>query len=601
MKIPPIKRGIRKDTGGGLKIGPIPGSNQVYAYYSDADEVLFTGGVGTGKTTAIYNRLIYGGVQQYDPVSGKLLFNEDGSPFMVPAFMRPDYVALIVKPTYKSIKATFEDKFKEFVLPIIPEAVMTWGDGMPQLKIGGRTIIDFLSMSTDESVRRAMGSQYSKIYFDEAGTINYEYMTALKTRCRNAHGGIHCQVFYTSNPVGRSKDWLKRRFVDVCPPKKTTKIYEPRWDITWTKTVPGDPVKTMVGDSGEYTTVQHISSFILENTPMVTGSPQVITAWAGAAKKDPLFDRLYFHDDWSATIGSFFPMWDPLKHVLYSHEFDYSRLGKEPRKKLYVGVDFGTFEKTVFSFLEFNEDSGMGVVFDELVITGNKPDFGATNFKFSKDALVTLGAVGHAKMAQEFMFKKYGLILHPTGYLSERPRHQTMLNLLSEKEGQPQVGLFLKGDFSRIYADPAIWTKASQSSGNMLSPGQMMFDAGLPIFQDPNIIRDRSTNASALYHVLLDNNNGIPNLRFTDRCEYLISSLPGLERDECSEYDWKHSGSEKGEDHGGDSLKYMMPIVYRRFLLRDSKPEQAEKNRERIVRSNRNAASARSLYGGYNG
>jgi len=205
---------------------------------------------------------------------------------------------------------------------------------------------------------------------------------------------------------------------------------------------------------------------------------------------------MWLEGDWSVFSGSFFDMWDEEKHVIPSKLFQYGKNFSKSSHKLFRFYDYGTHSPFVCLFAAIGSDRKM-VIFDEIVQKGLSP---------SKQA----------KLVTDYSMEKYKL---------------------------------KTSDFEMDIADPAYQIKGGEKNGELYSPKSFYMDQNIYLTMANN---DRKAGAKVVYNGLDIPEDGVPYIRFTDNCSYMIETMPVIPNSEKDIEDVDTSG----DDHGYDALRY---------------------------------------------
>lgn len=151
---------------------------------SFADEVLFGGAVGGGKSMAIIaDAFAYG-------------------------ILYPQCSILILRRTYPELQASIIDKCLEYY----PEKSYKYNSSDKILQLSNGSKIKFGYLENDADMYRYQGAEYSAIYFDELTHFSEKAYMFLQSRLRNTKGYPNI-IRASANPIP-FKQWVKERFID---------------------------------------------------------------------------------------------------------------------------------------------------------------------------------------------------------------------------------------------------------------------------------------------------------------------------------------------------------------------------------------------------
>lgn len=181
---------MAKKTGGEFQIDYAPTPKQRMFHESEADEILFGGAAGGGKSKAV----------------------------VMDALMRcmafPKTHAYIFRRTYAELEDT-----------IIREAQSSYPDGLGNY-VGNRhewilpngSVIHFRHCAHAQDRFTYKGAEIQWLYFDELTSFEQEVYDFIKTRLRAKKSlGIRPTIRSTSNPGDIGHAWVKKSFVDAAP------------------------------------------------------------------------------------------------------------------------------------------------------------------------------------------------------------------------------------------------------------------------------------------------------------------------------------------------------------------------------------------------
>lgn len=270
-----------------------PQPKQAFALSCDADEMLYGGAAGGGKSDFLLMDF-YAGVNLYRENWKGIIFRQSV----------PQLGELIIraKQLYPALGATWMKTEKTFYFP------------------NGATL-KMRYLESDDDVEEYQGHQYTWIGFDELGNYPTDYCyTYMFSRLRSA-AGVKCYVRASANPGGSGHNWLKRRFIDGYLPDK----------IYWHKIEGMQKPKSRI----------FIPAKLEDNQILMQNDPGYED---NMAYLPPHLFKALRHGSWDVIAGQVFDKWDANVHVIkpcplppgqwkkfYSFDWGYSRpfsLGK---------------------------------------------------------------------------------------------------------------------------------------------------------------------------------------------------------------------------------------------------------------------------------
>ncbi len=155
---------------------------------ADADEVLFGGAAGGGKS--------------YGQVIDALLF----------AMKYGGSRQLILRRTYPELERSVIGVH----LALYPREIYTYLSSLRKGSFANGSVIEFGNCENERDVYKYQSAEYDVIRFDELTHFTESMYTYLISRVRGANG-FPKQVKSTTNPGGTGHQWVKARFIDSGP------------------------------------------------------------------------------------------------------------------------------------------------------------------------------------------------------------------------------------------------------------------------------------------------------------------------------------------------------------------------------------------------
>ena len=205
---------MAKPKGGKFVIDYKPTPKQAMFHASKANEILFGGAAGGGKSKAIVMDALFRCLQF------------------------PETHAYIFRRTYRELEDTIIKEVRESY----PEGLGQYNASRYEITFPNKSVIHFRHCAHIADMYSYKGAEIQWLYFDELTSFEQEIYDFLKTRLRakkklNIHPCIRC----SSNPGDIGHGWVKKMFVDAGPygelieykieskAAKKTKIYKKQY------------------------------------------------------------------------------------------------------------------------------------------------------------------------------------------------------------------------------------------------------------------------------------------------------------------------------------------------------------------------------------
>lgn len=167
-----------------------PTKKQRMFHATDADEVLFGGAAGGGKSKAIV----------MDALFRCLLY--------------PNTHAFIFRRTYAELEDTIIKEAKESY----PPGLHKYNASRHETVLKNGSVIHFRHCASPSDMYNYKGAEIQWLYFDELTSFEFEIYDFLKTRLRAKKSlGITPVTRSSSNPGDIGHGWVKKMFVDAAP------------------------------------------------------------------------------------------------------------------------------------------------------------------------------------------------------------------------------------------------------------------------------------------------------------------------------------------------------------------------------------------------
>ena len=244
-----MPRKKKSSSGQVVRVEYVPTPRQQLFHASQADEVLYGGAAGGGKSKAS----------------------------VMDAFFRcmayPGTHAYMFRRTYNELRDTLINEARAS----IPLALGRYVESRKELNLINGSVIHFRHCQEDSDRFQYQGAEIHWLYIDELTHFSQVVYDFLKTRLRaNKALGIRPVVRCTSNPGGVGHAWVKAYFVDAAPPGE---IIE---DRVWSEELKCERVTTRQYIPARATDNPHISSdyiYELEKKPKNLRDALLLGKW----------------------------------------------------------------------------------------------------------------------------------------------------------------------------------------------------------------------------------------------------------------------------------------------------------------------------------
>lgn len=289
---------------------------------SDEQEVLYGGAAGGGKSYAL--------------LADAMRYFDD-----------PNFVGLLLRRTNDELRELKWESQKLYT-KVYPKAVFKEKDSMWVFPSGAKLWMSYLD--ADKDVMRYQGQAFSWIGFDEltqwSTPFPWEY---LRSRLRKS-APLHMRA--TSNPGGPGHQWVKKMFVDPCPPNKAfwAQDIETQQTLVYPETheKAGQPLFQR----------KFIPARLYDNPYLIKdGNYEASLLSLPEDQRRKLLDG-----DWTVTEGAAFPEFREHIHVCEPFELD-------PNWRRFRSCDYGYSSHSAVHWYTVDPAFGTILVYRELYVS----------------------------------------------------------------------------------------------------------------------------------------------------------------------------------------------------------------------------------------
>ena len=373
----------------------------------------------------------------------------------------PDYIGILMRRTFPQLERNLKPECDK----LYKLYGATWQERNKCYVFPSGAKIYLVHCQDRRALDNYIGGNYNFIGVDEANQFPEQWIEELSTSARTDNQLLQPQMCLTSNPGNIGHIWLKRKFIDRCPPIPIGKPkYNEQFDVYYQNQKTGDPFVDEEGISYHF-----IPATVFDNPTLLDNDPNYVRKLKNL---NPVLRAMWLEGRWDVFAGTYFDNWNPMHHVIPNAHYQYGVHFKKNTHTLYRFYDYGTKAPFVCLFAAVDRDDNM-VIFDEITETG-------------------LSASKQVKKVNEYTWETYKL--------------------------KPD-------DFDDDIADPAYWTKHSEKEGMLYSPADFYGDDGIFLSKGNN---DRKSGAKIVYEGLEAPDEGVPRIRFTENCLQCIETFPNL-------------------------------------------------------------------------
>lgn len=367
-----------------------------------ADEVLFGGAAGAGKTEGLCIEAIGDDRQN--------IFNN------------PNWKVLYLRRTFPELENSAISRLRT----LIENPGYGKYDGVKHvLKVQGAGEIRFRHIKNEDDLSKFQSDEYIKIIFDELTTFTKRMYLYLFSRLRSRDPNIKPTIRACTNPGNLGHAWVKERFITDKKPEEIyhTKVALPDGRITdWSQCfIPSNVFE---------------NKFLMETDPM----------YARRLMELPEIEKQAFlYGNWDIFSGQFFPEFSE-DHLVD----DFAIPSDWP---VWISLDWGYMTKCAVLFFTQNPETKEEYCFHELYLTKTRaevvadmikeylgPLFPNVRGRYTDKRVKIQDDDTSISTQEKFAFK--GLYFQVVDTNRENGWHRTRELLMKDKEGRPRLYIF---------------------------------------------------------------------------------------------------------------------------------------------------------------
>ena len=127
----------------------------------------------------------------------------------------PDYIALLIRRTYPQLERNLKPECDK----LYKLYGATWQERNKCYLFPSGAKVYLVHCQDRRALDNYIGGNYNFIGIDEANQFPEQWVEELSTSARTDNLELTPQICLTSNPGNIGHIWLKKRFIDVCPPE----------------------------------------------------------------------------------------------------------------------------------------------------------------------------------------------------------------------------------------------------------------------------------------------------------------------------------------------------------------------------------------------
>ncbi len=342
----------------GVTFKPYP--KQELFLSSEVDEVLFGGARGGGKSAALI----------IDAALKVRKWHYEGTDLdMIPVADKysidyPEYKAIIIRRTFDDIYMNFMPEAEK----IYSKLGAVWREKKKAFIFPSGARIHLAYCDNVADVKKYIGGNFHYLGVEELNQFPESWIRDLGGSIRSTNPELKPYKRYTTNPGGVGHVWIKKRFIDRCPPVQGRTVRVEEHNLEYVELFPNAPFEDEEGNS-----LQFIPSLVFDNPSLIDNDTRYV---AYLNSLDETKREMWLRGNWDVMGGLFFEEFSKFHHVIDARKFS---LDKDSGR-IYRMVDYGTSNPFACIFMHV-DPQGYVTIFDEIYETGLVPSLQAQKMR----------------------------------------------------------------------------------------------------------------------------------------------------------------------------------------------------------------------------
>lgn len=265
----------------------------------------------------------------------------------------PEYHALILRRTFADIYRNF----KPMCDKVYPKLGGVWREKTQSYTFPSGATISLGYCDSDDDVQKYIGGNFHYLGIEELNQFPKEWIDLIAGSVRSTNPELTPFKRYTTNPGGVGHVWIKKYFVDACPPVLGDVKMSVKHNIEYQELKPGEP---MIDENGNVR--WYIPALVFDNPALVDNDANYVNTLKAL---DPVTRKMWLLGSWDEMSGLFFSSWNHAYHVMDERDFVLDPV----ECRIYRCIDYGTSAPFACMFVQV-DTHGRAVVFDEVYMRG---------------------------------------------------------------------------------------------------------------------------------------------------------------------------------------------------------------------------------------